>query len=58
MVGKVITKEKIKEAKEIYKLHFGQDLFNEEGWNYVAEVSFSLLQKYQRLIVPKARNRN
>ena len=47
MVGRVITKEKIKEAKEIYRLHFGQDLFNEEGWNYVAEVSFSLLQKYQ-----------
>ena len=47
MVGRVITKEKIKEAKEIYRLHFGQDPFNEEGWNYVAEVGFSLLQKYQ-----------
>ena len=42
MVGKVITKEKIKEAKEVYKLHFGQDLFNEEGWNYIAEVGLSV----------------
>ncbi|CAL1534573.1 unnamed protein product [Lymnaea stagnalis] len=37
LVGPVVTKEKIKEAKEIYSLHFGQDVFNEEGWNYIAE---------------------
>ncbi|XP_036357641.1 nicotinamide phosphoribosyltransferase-like [Octopus sinensis] len=37
LVGPVVTKEKIQEAKEIYNLHFGQDLFNEEGWNYILE---------------------
>ena len=26
------------EAKEVYKLHFGKDHFNEEGWNYIVEV--------------------
>ncbi len=41
MVGRVITKEKIQEAAEIYKMHFGQELFNEEGWNYIAEVRSS-----------------
>ena len=38
--GKVVTKEKITEAKEFYKLHFGHDVFNEEGWNYIVEVRF------------------
>ncbi|XP_045165055.2 nicotinamide phosphoribosyltransferase-like [Mercenaria mercenaria] len=38
LCGKVVSKEKIKEAKELYKLHFGKDLFNEEGWNYILEV--------------------
>ncbi|BFZ10793.1 hypothetical protein BsWGS_13832 [Bradybaena similaris] len=37
LVGPVVTKEKIEEAKEIYKAHFGQDLFNEKGWNYILE---------------------
>ncbi len=37
--GPVVTKEKIAEAKEVYKNHFGQELFNEDGWTYVAEVS-------------------
>ena len=46
MVGKVITKEKIQEAKEIYKGHFGRDLFNEEGWTYIAEVRKSISQSY------------
>ena len=36
--GQVVTKEKIAVAKEVYKSHFGQDLFNEEGWNYILEV--------------------
>ena len=26
-----MTKKKIQEAKEFYKLHFGNDVFNEEG---------------------------
>ncbi|GFN88927.1 nicotinamide phosphoribosyltransferase-like [Plakobranchus ocellatus] len=37
LVGQVVTKEKIQEAKELYELHFGQDIFNEEGWNYILE---------------------
>jgi hypothetical protein len=39
-VGKVVTKENIQEAKELYQSHFGQDVFNEEGWNYIVEVRF------------------
>nr|XP_021528948.1 nicotinamide phosphoribosyltransferase-like [Aotus nancymaae] len=35
--GKVITKEKIQEAKEVYKEHFQDDVFNEKGWNYILE---------------------
>ena len=38
LTGKVVTKEKINEAKEIYNAHFGKDLFYEEGWNYILEV--------------------
>ncbi|KAL8621144.1 hypothetical protein ACOMHN_004815 [Nucella lapillus] len=37
LLGPVITKEKIAEAKELYNGHFGADVFNEEGWNYVLE---------------------
>lgn len=37
LCGQVVTKEKIAEAKAIYELHFGQDIFNEEGWNYILE---------------------
>lgn len=39
LCGKVISKEKVQEAKELYNLHFGRDHFNEEGWNYILEVS-------------------
>ncbi|KAI0225613.1 Nicotinamide phosphoribosyltransferase [Lamellibrachia satsuma] len=27
----------VAEAKEVYKKHFGNDYFNEEGWNYIVE---------------------
>lgn len=37
-LGKVVTKEKIQEAKEVYKEHFQDDVFNEKGWNYILEV--------------------
>ena len=30
-MGQVVTAEKIKQAKEFYQLHFGYNLFNEEG---------------------------
>lgn len=36
--GPVVTKEKIQEAKELYKVHFNADYFNEEGWTYILEV--------------------
>lgn len=36
LLGQVITKEKIEEAKTLIKGHLGNDnLFNEEGWNYI-----------------------
>ena len=36
--GKVVTKEKINEAYEVCKRHFGsEDLFNLKGWNYILE---------------------
>lgn len=39
--GPVITKEMIQEAKELFAAHFRTDkVFNEEGWNYILEVSF------------------
>lgn len=34
----MVTKEKIKEAKEVYREHFQDDVFNEKGWNYILEV--------------------
>ena len=38
LVGPVITEEKISEAKNIFREHFGRDLINEEGWRYILEV--------------------
>ena len=38
LIGPVITKEKIEEAKEVTQKHFGEDFFNEEGFNYILEV--------------------
>uniref|UniRef100_A0A8C0RPF3 Nicotinamide phosphoribosyltransferase n=1 Tax=Canis lupus familiaris TaxID=9615 RepID=A0A8C0RPF3_CANLF len=35
--GKVVTAEKIQEAKEVYREHFQDDVFNEKGWNYILE---------------------
>ena len=43
LLGKVVTKEKIQEAKEVYKEHFQDDVFNEKGWNYILEVKTSFL---------------
>lgn len=40
LVGQVVTKEKIEEAANLFKMHFGTDqLFNREGWE-------RLLQKH------------
>ena len=36
--GQVVTMEKILEAEQLFKLHFGTDkLFNKEGWLYILE---------------------
>lgn len=37
-----MTKEKIQEAKEVYKEHFQDDVFNERGWNYILEVKVAV----------------
>lgn len=37
LVGKVITIEKINEAKLIIDAHLGPGLFNESGWKYILE---------------------
>uniref|UniRef100_A0A8C7RFY0 Nicotinamide phosphoribosyltransferase n=1 Tax=Oncorhynchus mykiss TaxID=8022 RepID=A0A8C7RFY0_ONCMY len=35
--GKVVTPQKITEAKEVYREHFQDDVFNEKGWEYILE---------------------
>ncbi|KAL0978537.1 hypothetical protein UPYG_G00171840 [Umbra pygmaea] len=35
--GRVITEEKIQEAKVFYQMHFRQNVFDEEGWRKVLE---------------------
>ena len=35
--GQVVTREKIDEAREMFKLHFGQDLMNLGGWEHILE---------------------
>ena len=38
-VGQVVTEAMVKEAKDFYKTHFsGLDVFNEDGWMYIAKV--------------------
>lgn len=33
-----MTPEKIQEAKNVYREHFQDDVFNEKGWTYILEV--------------------
>jgi nicotinamide phosphoribosyltransferase len=39
LVGEVVTQEKINEAEEVYRMHFGQgtNVFNKAGWQYILE---------------------
>ncbi|XP_026131190.1 nicotinamide phosphoribosyltransferase-like [Carassius auratus] len=37
LAGRVVTEEKIQEAKVFYQLHFKQSVFDEEGWRKVLE---------------------
>ena len=46
--GKVVTPEKIQEAKEVYREHFQDDVFNEKGWTYILEVG----TPYSKLQIP------
>lgn len=32
-----MTEEKIAQAKSIYNMHLGPELFNEEGWRYILD---------------------
>ena len=36
--GKVVTEDKIEQADQFCKEHFGQDLFNRKGWEYILNV--------------------
>uniref|UniRef100_A0A183E3Y2 DUF5598 domain-containing protein n=1 Tax=Gongylonema pulchrum TaxID=637853 RepID=A0A183E3Y2_9BILA len=39
LVGPVVSKAMIEQAKQFYKAHFGGlDIFNEEGWNHIVDV--------------------
>ncbi|KKR48217.1 MAG: Nicotinamide phosphoribosyltransferase [Candidatus Magasanikbacteria bacterium GW2011_GWC2_40_17] len=38
LLGQVVTGEKIREAKEIFQIHFGAEHFNEVGWRHILEV--------------------
>jgi nicotinamide phosphoribosyltransferase len=37
LVGKVVTEEKIQQAKKVWNAHLGDGMFNEEGWRYILE---------------------
>uniref|UniRef100_A0A671LSC3 Nicotinamide phosphoribosyltransferase n=1 Tax=Sinocyclocheilus anshuiensis TaxID=1608454 RepID=A0A671LSC3_9TELE len=37
LAGRVVTEEKIQEAKVFYQMHFKQSVFDEEGWRKVLE---------------------
>ncbi|VDK42729.1 unnamed protein product [Anisakis simplex] len=40
LVGPVVNKQMIQQAKHFYKVHFGDlDVFNESGWNHIVEVN-------------------
>ena len=41
----MVTEERIQEAKQFYKLHFGSDVFNEEGsmFKYMYQYMYSPL---------------
>ena len=35
--GKVVDKDKIEQADQFCQKHFGQNLFNREGWEYILD---------------------
>lgn len=44
MIGPVVTLKKIEEAKAVFAEHFKREnVFNEDGWKYIVEVSFVFL---------------
>ena len=36
-MGKVVTEERIVEAKDYYDKHFGSEVFDEAGWRHILE---------------------
>ena len=46
MIGQVLTREKIEEARDFYQMHFGSEIFNEAGWLYILEVGRSFFSSY------------
>lgn len=50
--GKVVTPEKIQEAKDVYREHFQDDVFNEKGWTYILEVRWFFAYFCVESIVP------
>lgn len=51
LVGPVVTKRMIEEAKQFYKSHFGGlDIFNEEGWNHIVEVSIYIFINLAQIV--------
>ncbi|CAG0879525.1 unnamed protein product [Darwinula stevensoni] len=37
MVGQVLTRERIEEARDFYRMHLGSEFFNERGWLRILE---------------------
>lgn len=43
IAGRVVTRRAIEEASEIADIHFGAELFNREGWEYILEELYGKL---------------
>ncbi|MBS0204987.1 MAG: nicotinate phosphoribosyltransferase [Planctomycetes bacterium] len=43
LVGPVVTQQKIDEAEELFNLHFGGQVFNRAGWEYIFRTHGGLL---------------
>lgn len=37
LAGQVVTQEKIDAAADLFRLHFGSDVFHREGWEYILQ---------------------
>lgn len=46
-----MTPEKIQEAKDVYREHFQDDVFNEKGWTYILEVRGESSQRLSEQLI-------